>query len=68
MPFDVRCSGHERNIIQVNDLPLSSVRYCGVLKEGEAPSTASRTSAKSLLAHDPEKLALITNPSILGYC
>lgn len=32
MPFDVRRSGHERNIVQVNDLPLISVRCCGVKK------------------------------------
>lgn len=25
MPFDVRCSGYERNIVQVDDLPLGSV-------------------------------------------
>lgn len=55
MPFDVRCSGHERYIVQVEDLPLESVGAVEYTreKEGASPSAAIRIWAKRVSAYDP---------------
>lgn len=55
MPFDVRCSGYERDIVQVDDLPLGvsgAVEYTRK-KEDEAPSAASQTLARRTSARCP---------------
>ena len=55
MPFDVRCSGYERDIVQVDDLPLGvsdAVEYTRGKEDG-APSAASQTLARILSAVCP---------------
>lgn len=55
MPFDVRCSGYERDIVQVDDLPLGvsgAVEYTRE-KDDEAPSAASQILARRISARCP---------------
>ena len=41
VPFDVRCSGYERNIVQVDDLPGGCQWHCGIYERKRAWTTFS---------------------------
>ena len=55
MPFDIGCSGHERDIVQVNNLPSRSMDAANSAERrvGNVPSVANRTWAKRVSACDP---------------
>lgn len=70
MPFDVRCSRYERDIVQINDLPsrLACHVLLGIVWRDDLPSAAVRILAERESAHQPQRVFLRTNPPILWDC
>ena len=69
MPFDVRCSGYERDIVQVDDLPLGSAALWNI--RGKKRMKHLQLQVKLWLEeYQPVVLdgCVMTDPAILRYC
>ena len=70
MPSDIGCSGHERDIVQVDNLPPRSMGAMNFTR-GEWVMYLQLQFKLRLSEYQPVVivgLVLVTNPSILRYC